>query len=629
MSRQKEFLSFRSRSCQSGRRILSGRLTLAVVLVSEVAVFGQRTLAQCTLSFANAVNYTVGSAPNAIAVGDFNADGRPDLAVANVNSNFVSVLFSNPNGTFQPAVNVPAGALVYFVAASDLNGDGRPDLAVSSSGSAGVLLANGPPNVGTFQSLVYYLSGTAPLSENLFDINSDGRPDLIVVSPLGSGGGVDVLLGNGPPNTGTFQSPVHYSAGGNPSYAAIGDFNGDGHADLAVSNQSSSNVSILLANSDGTFQPAVNYPVNASPYGIATADFNGDGKLDLAVANFSHADVSILPGNGDGTFQPKSDYPAVISPRALALADFNGDGNMDVVVTNPYNQTVAILLGYSNGSFQSPATFAVGLDPEHVAVGDFNADGRPDMAVANNSAGGGTTISVLLNTGGPPAPTITQQPGANRIVNPGQSVTLSIAADGHGSTPTYQWRKNGVALANGGNISGADTPSLTINPTTPSDSGVYDARVTTPGCGNSILASTSDTVIVTVADPCDGLQPTISQQPASQSVFAGGTAAFSILATSPGGGGSLSYQWRKNGINISDGGSVLGTTSLTLMIDPVADSDGGAFDCLVSNGCGTTRSDPAGLGISRCRGDFNNDHSFDSLDIQGFVDALMAGQICP
>src|SRR5262249_48881274 len=157
----------------------------------------------------------------------------------------------------------------------------------------------------------------------VFDINGDFRPDLLTVSPLGGGGGVDILLGNAPPNTGTFQPPVHYPAGGNPHGLAIGDFNGDTHADLAIANQSGNDVSILLANTDGTLQAAVNYPVNASPFTVVTADFNGDGKLDLAVANYSHADISILLGNGNGTFQPKVDYPANIGPRAIVLADFN------------------------------------------------------------------------------------------------------------------------------------------------------------------------------------------------------------------------------------------------------------------------------------------------------------------
>ncbi len=119
-----------------------------------------------------------------------------------------------------------------------------------------------------------------------------------------------------------------------PTSVAVGDFNGDGKLDLAVTNRSSNCVSILLGNGDGTFQTQVPYPTQTSPDSVAIGDFNGDGKLDLAVANGGSMTVSILLGNGDGTFRPKGSFKATYTqPVFVAVADFNGDGKLDYWAT--------------------------------------------------------------------------------------------------------------------------------------------------------------------------------------------------------------------------------------------------------------------------------------------------------
>jgi hypothetical protein len=181
----------------------------------------------------------VGTNPASVAVGDFNGDGKLDLAVANSASNNVSVLLGNGDGTFQAAVNYAVGTNPASVAVGDLNGDGKLDLAVANIGS----------------------------------------------------NNVSVLLGNG---DGTFKAAVNYAVGSSPYSVAVGDFNGDGKLDLAVANPGSNNVSVLLGNGDGTFQTAVNYAVGSYPYSVAVGDFDGDGRMDLAVANHGSNNVSIL-----------------------------------------------------------------------------------------------------------------------------------------------------------------------------------------------------------------------------------------------------------------------------------------------------------------------------------------------
>ena len=175
-----------------------------------------------------------------------------------------------------------------------------------------------------------------------------------------------------------------------------GDFNGDGRTDLAVANQDSKNVSILLGKGDGTFQNQGTYAVGSSPYALVTGDFNGDGRTDLAVANSDDKNVSILLGKGDGTFQNQGTYPVGSYPIALVTGDFNGDGRTDLAVANSYDNDVSILLGNGDGTFQNQVTYTVGSSPDALVTGDFNGDGRTDLAVANS---GSNDVSILLGNG--------------------------------------------------------------------------------------------------------------------------------------------------------------------------------------------------------------------------------------
>jgi hypothetical protein len=291
-------------------------------------------------------------------VGDFNGDGKLDLAVVNSGSNDVGVLLGNGDGTFQPAVNYDVGSVPDALAVGDFNGDGKLDLVVVNSGSnnASVLLGNGD---ATFQTALDFDIGGTPISVAVGDFNGDGKLDLAVVTNPASPNQISILLGYG---DGTFQAPVTYAAGSVPVSVAVGDFNGDGKLDLAVANISPGNtgpsmVSVLLGNGDGTFQPAVEYGAGSDTdsSSVALGDFNGDGKLDLAVAYSGSTNrVSILLGNGDGTFQSAVDYAGASLPGTSppVLGDFNGDGRLDMAVIDAASSTVFVLLqpGLVSGS---------------------------------------------------------------------------------------------------------------------------------------------------------------------------------------------------------------------------------------------------------------------------------------
>jgi hypothetical protein len=216
------------------------------------------------------------------------------------------------------------------------------------------------------------------------DFNGDGKADIALTPTVGSG--VWVLLGNGDL---TFQDPAWYpTAGQATSSVAIGDFNSDGVTDLVVANASGSpSVSILLGKGDGTFQAAVSYPAGNAPYAVAVGDFNGDGIADLAVTNynFSNTGVSlnILLGNGDGTFRSAVSYPVSDSQVSLALGDFNGDGRVDIAAPNYGSKTVSIFLGVASCNLSGDAAPSV-ADVQLIvnqalgkatAFNDLNGDG--------------------------------------------------------------------------------------------------------------------------------------------------------------------------------------------------------------------------------------------------------------
>ena len=354
---------------------------------SNVVYFPVTTSTSAVTFNRNDFSLATGAIPASVAVGDFNNDGNPDVAVINSSLNTVSVLLGNGNGIFQAKKDVTLSNAPVSVIAADFNRDGNLDLAITSSTSVLILIGNGD---GTFQAPATYTVGSSPDFMAAADFNADGALDLAVVNSSGST--VSVLLGNG---DGTFQSAVNYPAGASALSVAVGDFNGDGALDLAITNNTSpGTVSILIGNGDGTFKAPVNYASGNSPVSIVSGDFSGDGYLDLAVSSQGGGAVSILLGIGDGTFRTHVDYPAGTSPAAVISADFNGDGKLDLAVANQADNTAAILFGNGNGTFQAAATYSTVSSPLSIAAADFNNDGRIDLAVIGST----NAVSFLIQS---------------------------------------------------------------------------------------------------------------------------------------------------------------------------------------------------------------------------------------
>ena len=325
---------------------------------------------------------------NTVLTADLNGDGIPDLVI--LGNDTISVLLGNGDGTFTAAPS-PSSDLPGAIAVGDFNGDGIPDLAVApilDEGNSEVLLGNGDGTFTIANGNFGFGNGTSTSNSiAATDFNGDGKLDLVETCASNDDQPCNLLLiqfGNG---DGTFmQSPavlIALSFSGFQSMA-VGDFNGDGQPDLAVTNSGANGVNVFL-NSGGGLNAVGAIPATGdSPTSIAAADFNGDGKLDLAVANSGSNNVTILLGNGDGTFTPAASPAAGTAPNSIAVADFNGDGVPDLAVANTGSSNVTILLGNGDGTFTAAAGPAADTGSTSVVAADFNGDGKEDLVVANS-----------------------------------------------------------------------------------------------------------------------------------------------------------------------------------------------------------------------------------------------------
>jgi len=334
-----------------------------------------------------------------VAVVDLNGDGHLDvlsaIAATTPSQSFLSARIQEPAapGTFQAPVRSPTGLAPVAIAVGDLNGDGLPDVAVADGAAGGGnyfidVQFQVPGTPGAFSAPVQLALGALqPRDLVLADLDGDGKTDIAVAAD--GSNAVQVFFQGA--SSGSFGGRTSFAAGGVPTAVAAGDLTGSGQVDLAVAT-ASGKVSVLLHGATpGTFLPSVDYAAGTSPAGVQIADMNGDGYPDLLVADYAGALLILLQSpTGGGTFEPAVSYSALdYGSCSLAVGDLDGDGRPDVVVANagrpgdPGSVAVFLQDPATPGALKQATLYQGYWGPVWVALGDLNGDGKLDIAVAD------------------------------------------------------------------------------------------------------------------------------------------------------------------------------------------------------------------------------------------------------
>jgi gliding motility-associated-like protein len=583
-----------------------------------------------------------GLSTNPVYSADLDGDGDIDILASS------GYTLNDGSGNFGARIILSQTGSEYTVA--DINKDTHPDIIANDNNqntpNTRILLGDG---TGTFTLLAKFETRGYANGLEVADVNNDNNLDVVGIGSWGGTPYADVLLGDG---TGYFtNAPVKYPTVTDPRDMVKGDFNEDGIIDIALSHASSI-VTIYLGQGNGRFAKTTsNYAAGALPQYILAIDYNKDNHLDLVTLNWTGASVSVFTGAGNGTFSLLTTIPvAALSGSRITVADFNNDTFIDIAVSGYTNNLISILTGTGSG-FNTPTTIPTSENVSEIKAADFTGDGNQDLIAdfnninrmvlfTGNGLGGFTEGATQYVQNGsfflvddmngdakPDVITFSNSSGDDYFINDGTGnftgTAMSVTLGG------FPW---GYDDMNGDGIKDLIVGSQGTNTSSPGQIVVF--RGTVGGISNSVLIdkdysggyrfalhdlnndgrldiiSTSNNLYedylgtlinTTVSAGCPG----IISQSASATVCSGQFFGFSVSAS---GSTPLSYQWRKNGIDI------LGSTSASISFLAVSATDAGTYSCRISNSCGSivgndialtvfnTPSEATVLGASGCEG---------------------------
>jgi hypothetical protein len=545
-------------------------------------------------TFAPHQNLGTPNGPMQTVIADMDGDGKPDLVVANVYAHVISI-FQNVGapgslGTNSFAARVDLPALggssdnPIGLTVADVDGDGKLDILICDRNANQIKIYRnistpGALTTNSFAAPVGLDTSGDARHLRVADVDGDGKPD-IVVADWGADL-ISIFRNIGAPGSLAFAPRVDFSAGAGIYDVVVADLDGDGKPDIAWSNPAIPDIAVIRNTSvPGTidansFTTATNFVPVGDSESIIAVDVDGDGKLDLIAGSVLGNAMSVLRNQsvpGTFSFAPHVDFSAPGWVHDVRAGDINGDGKPDICIDGELSSYMAVFQNgsvpgsFTSASLSNQVDFASGWNAWGISVGDLDGDGRADVVLANSYD---NNISIYQNQapyGGPPV-ILSQTANLTLLANN----TATFKAVVMGQPPlNYQWYFNGTNLTDGPHFAGSGTSGLAVLNAQLADSGNYYLIVT-----NSIGSATSAVVTLTVLFP-----PNIVIQPANPAVPVGSN--ITLMATGTG-ASPMTYQWRKNGTNLTDGGNIIGAATPALALANLQLGDAGTYSVVVTN----------------------------------------------
>ena len=367
-------------------------------------------------SFAAKQDFATGLVPRMFVVGDLDGDGKVDLAVANKSENNISILINTSTSgviSYAPKIDYPASSSS-FISIGDIDGDGKLDIVITNTNVTPNMISifRNISTPGTIAFTEYDIPTLLfPGKVTIGDIDGDGKPDLLLAYPT-IGLKIGYFRNTSTPGLISFDSELDIVTKGVANAISIGDIDGDGKPDLVVTDITSNIFSVFRNTStigSISFDPRLDFTTGNSPLTAAIGDLDGDGKADVALTWGYPAFVSIFRNTsipGSISFSGSQDYPMIDLANDIQISDLDGDGKPEVVpiVENSTPSYISELNNTStpgNISFAPVVNYLTGLNPFSGAVVDIDGDGMPDLLSANATSG---TISILKNQSSVPLP---------------------------------------------------------------------------------------------------------------------------------------------------------------------------------------------------------------------------------